>query len=123
MDGGFAAFLFMASLVIAIAGLIFFWLLTRHRERAQLIDKGADASLFQAEPRKKNYFFTMIIGVLFVCLALGMALGFVIANIMHDQGWLNHIDNPGPYFFSIFLMLGIGFVAAFFLNKKLINKE
>ncbi len=121
MDGGFAAFLF--SMIISIGGLIFFWLFTRHKERAQLIDKGADASLFQAEPRKKNYFFTMVIGILFVCLALGMAIGFVIANIMHDQGWMNHVDNPGPYFFSVFLMLGVGFIASFFLNKKLINKE
>ncbi|MFT6871291.1 MAG: ABC-type Fe3+ transport system permease subunit [Roseivirga sp.] len=123
MDGEFAAFLFMASLVIAIAGLIFFWLLTRHRERAQLIDKGADASLFQTDPRKKNYFFTMIIGVLFVCLALGIGLGFVFEGWMQDNGWLKHNGSPGPYFFGIFLMLGIGFIASFFLNKKLINKE
>ncbi len=123
MGGEFAAFLFMASLVISFAGLIFFWLLTRHRERTQLIDKGADASLFQAEPRKKNYFFTMILGVLFVCLAFGIGLAFVFENIMYNQGWIRQGESGGVYFFSIFLMLGVGFIASFFLNKKLINKE
>ncbi|OEK02388.1 hypothetical protein BFP97_13025 [Roseivirga sp. 4D4] len=122
MDGEFAAFLFMSSMIISFAGLIFFWLLTRHKERTQLIDKGADASLFQAEPRKRNYFFTMILGVLFVCLALGIGLGFIFEGWMHDNGWLRN-GSPGPYFFGIFLMLGVGFIVCFFLNRKLINKE
>ena len=52
MDGEFAAFLFMFSMAISIAGLIFFYLFSRHRERTQMIEKGADASLFQTEPER-----------------------------------------------------------------------
>lgn len=121
MDG-FAAFLF--SMVIAIGGLIFFWMLTRHRERTQMIEKGADASLFQSEPSKKNYFFIMLLGILFICIALGIGLGFILEDALQDSNFIGRNNNgPGPYFFGIFLMLGIGFVSAFFLNKKLINKE
>lgn len=122
MDGGFAAFLF--SMVISIGGLIFFWLYTRHKERAQLIEKGADASLFQTEPRKKSYFFAMLLGILFVCIALGIGVGFILEDALRDSDLMRRNNSgPGPYFFGIFLMIGIGFISAFFLNKKLINKE
>ncbi|MFY0593374.1 DUF6249 domain-containing protein [Roseivirga sp.] len=124
MNDGFAAFMFMASMVFSIAGLIFFWLLTRHRERTQLIEKGADASLFQSNPRKKSYFFSMLLGILFICLALGIGLGFIVEDALQDSGAFGRNNSsPGPYFFSIFLMLGIGFIAAFFMNQKFINKE
>ncbi|OEK06649.1 DUF6249 domain-containing protein [Roseivirga misakiensis] len=124
MSDGFAAFMFMASIIISLGGVIFFWLFTRHRERTQLIEKGADASLFQSDPRKKSYFFVMLLGILFICLALGIGLGFFIEDALQSSGVLgrNH-SSPGPYFFGIFLMLGVGFVAAFFVNRKYINKE
>lgn len=124
MDGEFAAFLFFFSMVILVGGLIFFYLFSRHRERTQMIEKGADASLFQTEPRKKNYFFAMLLGILFICLSLGIGIGFMIEGMLEEAGYLRYNnDHPGPYFFSIFLMLGVGFIVAFFLNKKLINRE
>ncbi len=119
MDG----FLFMTSLTFSLAGLIFFHLLTRHRERTQMIEKGADASLFQAEPRKRNYFFVMLLGILFICLSLGVGFGFLLENVLIDSDWINNGGHPGPYFFSIFMMLGAGFIVGFFFNKKMINKE
>lgn len=122
MDSGAVAFLFFSSLVLSVAGLIFFHLLTKHRERTQLIEKGADASLFQVEPQKKSYFFAMLMGVLFISLSLGVAIGFFLERSLVEDDYINR-GNPGPYFFSIFFMIGLGFIAAFFLNKKLINKE
>lgn len=124
MDGEFAAFLFMSSMIISFGGLIFFWMLTRHRERTQMIEKGADASLFQSEPRRKNYFFVMLLGVLFISLSLGIGLGFMLDGWLENAGYYSgYGDRPGPYFFGIFFMLGVGFMVSFFLNKKLINKE
>jgi len=125
MNDAFGAFLFMSSILLSVGGLIFFWLLTRHRERTQLIEKGADASLFQTEPRKKSYFFAMLVGIVFISLALGIGLGFILEGALQDSAMMrrNNGGHPGPYFFSIFLMIGLGFISAFFLNKKLINKE
>lgn len=119
MDG----FLFMTSLVFSVAGLAFFFMLTRHRERTQMIEKGADASLFQSEPRKRNYFIAMLIGIVFICLSLGVGFGFALENVLITSGWIKYGGHPGPYFFSIFMMIGVGFILAFFLHKKMINKE
>jgi len=120
-------FILFIILLLSIAGLIFFSLLTRHRERTMLIEKGADASLFQAEPKKRNLFFTIILGCLLVCLSLGIGLGYVLESLLismiepdpNFNGYRSN-DQPLAYFFTIFLMLGVGFIASFFLHRKLI---
>lgn len=116
--------------ILSIAGLIFFHLLTRHRERGMLIEKGADASLFQTEPKKRNLFFTIILGSLLICLSLGIGLGYFMEGLLIRMNtadispdYYRSHDYPGAYFFSIFLMLGIGFIASFFLHRKLILEE
>ncbi len=119
--------IFFIIAILSIAGLIFFHLLTRHRERGMLIEKGADASLFQSEPKKRNLFFTIILGCLLVCLSLGIGLGYLLENLLVGtsetdvdlRGYVSN-DQPGAYFFTIFLMLGVGFIASFFLHRKLI---
>lgn len=115
-----AAFVFIA-LFAGLFGIIYYYLLSRHRERMSLIENGADAKLFQAEPRKKPYFFAMLVGVSFICLSLGIGLGFLVDNWLREIGTLSrHGDFPGAYFFMIFLMLGIGFIVSYFLHKKLV---
>ncbi|KYG76322.1 hypothetical protein EV198_3158 [Roseivirga ehrenbergii] len=122
--------IFFIIAILSIAGLIFFHLLTRHRERAMLIEKGADASLFQTEPKKRNLFFTIILGSLLVCLSLGIGLGYVLDNLLTNMSESNvqfdryrSNDHPGAYFFTIFLMLGVGFISSFFLHRKLILEK
>jgi len=122
--------IFFIIAILSIAGLIFFHLLTRHRERAMLIDKGADASLFQTEPKKRNLFFTIILGSLLVCLSLGIGLGYILDNLLTNMSESNiqfdryrSNDHPGAYFFTIFLMLGVGFITSFFLHRKLILEK
>ena len=66
----------------------------------------------------------MLLGILFICIALGIGVGFLVEDAMMDSGMIRkNNSNPGPYFFGIFLMLGVGFVTAFLLNKKLNLKE
>ena len=117
MDGEVAVALFFISFFGFIFGVVYYFLMTRHKERMSLIENGADAKLFQTEPRKKNYFFSMMVGIVFICLALGIAIGAVLDQYVFTDYY--HDDNPAPYFTSIFFFIGVGFVSSFFLSKKL----
>ncbi|GHE52727.1 MULTISPECIES: DUF6249 domain-containing protein [Roseivirga] len=118
-----ASTVFAVFLILTIGGavaLIYYYYHTRHKERVLLIEKGADAKLFNIEPRKKNYFFIVVLGIVCICIALGIMLGFGLEALMNDLGWMDKRgDNPGPYFVSLFLMLGSGFLFSYFLNKKI----
>lgn len=107
-------------LFVGIFGVLYYYLLSRHKERILLIEKDADPKLFQAVPKKASYFFTMLIGILFICLASGFGLGIWFSHFLIDAEIIHHIDEPIPYFIMIFLMLGVGFVVSFFLHKKLV---
>ncbi len=119
MNEGTAMALFFILIIGGIVGLIYYVVHTRHKEKIMLIEKGADAKLFQTEPRKKNYFFAVIVGIIFICLALGILLGAIFSSIAYNSDWISHEDNPLPYFTSIFLMIGVGFLASFYASKKL----
>lgn len=111
--------MFFVFVIGGTVGLIYYVIFTRHKEKMVLIEKGADPKLFQTEPRKKNYFYTVIIGIIFICLALGILLGTLFSSVAYNWGWIRHNDNPTPYFVGIFLMIGVGFLASFFASKKL----
>ena len=102
--------------------IIYYYLQTRHKERISLIESGADAKLFQTEPKKRNYFFAMLLGILFVSLGLGIGVGYGIDVGLMRKSW-HHGENPVPYFISIFIFLGAGFITAFFLHRKMTDKE
>ena len=117
MNEGTAIAFFFITLFALFFGLIYYYLLTRHKERMSLIEHGADAKLFQAGPQKKSYFYSMMIGVVFICLALGIGVGALLDEYMFNDFY--HDDNPAPYFVSIFFFIGAGFISSFFLSKKL----
>jgi len=117
MNEGTAFAFFFITLFALFFGLIYYYLLTRHKERMSLIEHGADAKLFQASPQKKSYFYSMMIGVVFICLALGIGVGAILDEYVFIDYYND--DNPAPYFVSIFFFIGAGFISSFFLSKKL----
>ncbi|WP_420385046.1 DUF6249 domain-containing protein [Roseivirga sp.] len=119
MDGALVAALFFTFSITGTVGLIYYYYHTRHKERMMLIEKGADAKLFKTEPRKRNYFFTVVMGIVFICLGLGIVLGSVFASVAYDMGWIRHDGNPMPYFTAIFIMIGVGFLVSYFASQKL----
>ena len=119
MDGSIAAALFFIIGLGGTVGLIYYYYHTRHKERMMLIEKDTEAKLFQEEPKKRNYFFTVILGILFISIALGIFLGFIFANLAYEWGWVRKSNNPVAYFIGVFLMIGIGFLCSFFAGKKL----
>lgn len=111
---------FFISFFALIFGTIYYYLQTRHKERLSLIASGAEAKLFRTEPSKRNYFFAMMIGVVFICLALGIVFGVLLDD--HVFTGYYERDNPAPYFISIFFFIGAGFICTFFLHKKINDK-
>lgn len=117
MSDGAAFGIFFLSLFALVFGTIYYYLQTRHKERLSLIENGAEAKLFSREPGKRNYFFAMMIGVVFICLALGIVFGVVLDNQVFTDYYDR--DNPAPYFISIFFFIGVGFISTFALHRKL----
>jgi 4-hydroxybenzoate polyprenyltransferase len=112
-----AAFVFIA-LFAGIFGIMYFYLQSRHKERMSLIENGADAKLFKTEERKKPFFFSMLLGILFICLALGIGTGSWIDSTLDNRS-----ENEVIYIMSVFFFLGIGFVTAYFFHKKELEKK
>lgn len=114
-----AAFVFIA-LFAGVFGIMYFYLQSRHKERMSLIENGADAKLFKSPERKKPYFFSMLLGILFICLAMGIGTGYWIdstARVNHSVG------NEVIYIMCVFFFLGVGFVSAYLLHKKELLKD
>lgn len=119
MGDGAVFGIFFISFFALIFGTVYYYLQTRHKERLSLIENGAEAKLFSREPGKRNYFFAMMIGVVFICLALGIVFGV----LLDDHVFTDYSrKNPAPYFIGIFFFIGAGFVSTFFLHKKISNQ-
>ncbi|MCE7065625.1 DUF6249 domain-containing protein [Dyadobacter sp. CY326] len=97
-----------------IFGIIYVFLMTRHRERIALIEKGANASLFRDE--HFSGYPTLKFGMLFV----GIALGILLGNVLEDQ----YNFNKGTAYLSMtFLFGGISLILNFIIEQHLTKKK
>ncbi len=99
-----------------IFGVMYVYYTTRNKERMALIDKGADASLFNTgkEGRAGAYNwgkFTLKVGMLFI----GVALGILVGAIMSSAELLNDGTN---YTSMIFLFGGLSLVLFYIIDRK-----
>ena len=98
---------------LGIFGIAYVFLMTRHRERIALIDKGADASIFTDKNQK--YYPTLKFGMLFVGIALGILTG----------NWLDYtyeFSKGVAYLAMVFLFGGISLILNFLIERNL-NKS
>jgi hypothetical protein len=112
---GATAITFIA-LFAAVFGIVYTYFTTRHKERLALIEKGADASLFNTgkESSKSSINwskFTLKIGMLF----MGAALGVIVAAVMSNAGVLNEGAN---YPSMIFFFGGLSLVLFYVIDRK-----
>jgi hypothetical protein len=95
-------------------GIFYVFFTTRNKERLALIEKGADASLFNTGSKNNMMKVLLNIGL----LAIGIGVGVLLGGLMEMGGMGEDI----AYASSIFICGGIGLVAGFFLTRKL-DKE
>lgn len=95
----------------SIFGVVYVYLTTRNKERLALIEKGADASLFNTG--KKNGIGSIILNL--ALLAIGIGIGVLVGAALEQAGMDDEVSFPA----SIFIFGGLGLVTSFFVNRKL----
>jgi hypothetical protein len=112
MEGlvGFIAFF------ATVFGVLYVYYTTRNKERMALIEKGADASLFNTGKEGLKSVFnwnklTLKIGM----LAMGIALGIMAGAIMSNAGIL---DEDANYPAMIFFFGGLSLVLFYVIDRK-----
>jgi hypothetical protein len=101
----------MITFFVSLFGIAYIFLTTRHKERLALIEKGADASLFNPGKTSKGMG-ALKFGMLSVGVALGFLFGSLLATtmVMHEEV---------AYFSMIFLCGGISLILFYFIERKL----
>jgi ABC-type Fe3+-siderophore transport system permease subunit len=105
--------IFITAIVFGFAYAVIH-LLIRRKERMALIEKGADAPLFDIQSRPN------ITALKFGLLFIGVAIGLLLGSLLVETTTLN---DEASYFSMVFLFGGIGLVVSHFLEKKEIREE
>ena len=95
----------------AIFGVIYVYLTTRNKERLALIERGADASLFNSG--RKRGMGSIVLNL--ALLAIGIGVGVLVGAGLNQGGMNEDVSFPA----SIFIFGGLGLVVSFFDNRKL----
>jgi len=104
------------ALFATIFGIMYVFYTTRNKERLALIEKGADATLFNIgkEGLKSSWNwgkFTLKIGM----LAMGISVGIIIAAILAQN---SAIDEDALYPAMIFFFGGLALVLFYVIDKR-----
>ncbi len=104
------------ALFATVFGIMYVHYTTRNRERMALIEKGADASLFNTGREGLKWTFnwnkfTLKIGMFF----MGIALGILVGAIISQAGVL---DEDSNYPASIFFFGGLALVLYYVIDKR-----
>lgn len=95
-------------------GILYVFFTTRHKERLALIEKGADASLFNTG--KKRTGGTLKYGMFFV----GIALGILLGNILTVS---TQLKEEVAYFSMIFLCGGASLILYYLVERRMKSKD
>jgi Domain of unknown function (DUF6249) len=104
------------ALFATIFGIMYVHYTTRNKERMALIEKGADASLFNTGKENRvsgmNWAkFTLKLGMLF----MGIALGIIVAAVVSNAGIL---FEGASYPSMIFFFGGLSLVLFYIIDRK-----
>ncbi|GAB5564371.1 MAG: hypothetical protein Wins2KO_14340 [Winogradskyella sp.] len=105
------------SLFAAIFGMVYLYYSTRNKERLALIEKGADASIFNIGKKSGSSWKVIVLNLAF--LLMGIGLGVFIANILDTY---TSLDDEAVYPSMIFLMAGLGLYVGFTQTKKALEE-
>lgn len=112
MEGliGFIAFF------ATVFGILYLFYTTRHKERLALIEKGADASLFNTGKEGSKTLinwskFTLKIGMLLMGIAIGIIAGATLSN-------LGIMNEDATYSSMILLFGGLSLVLFYLIDRN-----
>ena len=107
----------LVNLIIfsTLFGVVYMFLTSRNKERLALIEKGADASVFNSG--KKFSFSEVIMNI--ALLAIGIGTGVLIGAMLEQSGLASEV----AFTSSIFIFGGLGLLVSIFINKKLEKKN
>ncbi|MGE5420790.1 MAG: DUF6249 domain-containing protein [Chloroflexota bacterium] len=97
-----------------VFGIMYLFYTTRNKERLALIEKGADASLFDI--KSVSSFSWGKLSLKLGMLAIGIALGILVGAMLTYGGMLDEDIN---YASMIFLFGGLALVLFYFVDRKL----
>jgi F0F1-type ATP synthase membrane subunit c/vacuolar-type H+-ATPase subunit K len=104
------------ALFATVFGIMYVHYTTRNRERLALIEKGADASLFNTGKEGKSIFnwgkFTLKMGMLLTGIGLG-----IIAGAILESAAVFPSEEAG-YFSMIFIFGGLALVLFYLFDRK-----
>ncbi len=99
-----------------IFGIMYLFYSTRNKERMALIEKGADASLFNTGKEGTKFSFTWAKFTLKIgMLAMGIAVGIIIAAVLAQA---NVLDEDALYPSLIFFFGGLSLVLFYLIDRK-----
>jgi len=110
MEGVIAVFI---PIVIAlVTGLVlissFFF---RSKEKQMMLDKGLTyEQMMELLKVKTDHLFTLKAGIIIAFFGIGLGLGFLFENWDCNDGWMA---------FTIITMIGLGFITAYFVARRM----
>ena len=105
------------ALFATVFGIMYLFYTTRHKERLALIEKGADASLFNKGKEDKKTFnwswskFTLKLGMLAMGISVGIIAGALLSNA-------NILDEDAMYPAMIFFFGGLSLVLFYVIDRR-----
>jgi len=104
------------ALFATVFGIMYVHYTTRNRERLALIEKGADASLFNTGKEGKGVFgwgkFSLKIGMLMTGIGLGIIAGAILESAAAFP------SEEAGYFSMIFIFGGLALVLFYLIDRK-----
>jgi len=110
MDG---EILIPMTFFLVLFGIFYLYYSTRNKERLALIEKGADASIFNIGKRSGSSWKVVVINLAF--LLMGIGLGVFIASLFVSY---TSLDNEAVIPALIFFMSGLGLYIGYIQTKK-----
>ena len=129
MDNG-AVVSIMLFLIIGVVLVVYFYF--RSKDRQLIIEKGVSPEMTQNMFRYKfSPYIWFRIGIVIACGSLGILVGNYLMYafpIIHYAGYAKNPYyytevNPAMMIFSIFFGIGVGFILAFYLSRRMEEKD
>ncbi|WP_316838878.1 DUF6249 domain-containing protein [Pedobacter gandavensis] len=98
------------SISLVVFGISFYYFTTRHKERMEIIAKGLSPDHFKGQTNLLPYL--LILGMTSIGIALGIAAGTVVSNILQLEKLLTIT-------FFVFIGLGIALISSYALLKRM----